>query len=126
MLHFSLEITTNGLSEWLRPDPLRWGAYSAPPDSLTKLRGLLLIPQLKRGTPYGNDLNLYLGRYVTATSSRRHLLVGPVASRRRSDASHLRRHDVGPICRADVLVRTSGLRRAASARRQTAFGPMSK
>jgi len=82
----------------------RWVSLQRSSDSLAGLTGLLLTPQLKRGTTAGNDLDLYVGRYVTATSSRRHLLVGPIAGRRRSDASHLRRHDVGPICRADAAL----------------------
>jgi len=78
VLHFYLRNHQKWFVGVAPPGPAG-GANSAPPDSIAGLRGLILTPQLKRGTPYGNDLDLYVGRYVTATSSRRHLLVGPVA-----------------------------------------------
>ena len=39
---FSSKITRNRLSAGLRPNPLHGGAYSAAPDPLAGLRGLLL------------------------------------------------------------------------------------
>jgi len=69
---FSSKITRNRLSAGLRPDPL--GELTALPQTHSWIKGpTYLTPRLKRGTPYGNDLDLYVGRYVTATSARRRM-----------------------------------------------------
>jgi len=99
---FSSEITRNSLSAWLRPDPL--GELTALLRLPSWINGPTSDPAAKTRYPLWQRPRSICRPIRHCDVEPTSFACRPIAGRRRSDASHLRRHDVGPICRADAAL----------------------